>query len=233
MDPNEITTVFQPIVDLRTLEIVGHEALLRHPRIPPQRLFADAETQNSAIALDFLVVKKACDAAASWLPPNLRLFLNLSPRTVSAVAAGAVERIDTGALAPTTVVWELPERHGWPVDPYAVANIRRALSPGLLALDDVGEGHAELTRLARLRPEWIKVSAALVRKNGGDTCHRPALAAVVKLAEEIGSKVIAEGIESAEEAEECFGCGIEYGQGYFFAKPAATPIFGIQSGGVR
>lgn len=224
----QLTIAYHPIVDLRTLEIVGYEALARHPGTTPFQLFLNAERGGYADALDLAAISRACEAAADWLPSGCRLFLNVTPATVRAAASGRIQGIDTGKIPRARVVWELSERRGWPSDPAAIERVKAVLT-GELALDDVGDGHAELTRPFRLHPTWLKASASLIQGCGTDPLHRPALLALVQMAGMIGAKVVAEGIEMVEDMEECRRCGIGYGQGFLFAEPSPVPPLEINA----
>lgn len=82
-----ITTVYQPIIRLSAGEIAGYEALVRYPGLNPLNLFARAAEERRVRDLDLACVRRACEEAAGWLPPGKRLFINLAPETLAAVAA--------------------------------------------------------------------------------------------------------------------------------------------------
>ncbi len=96
----------------------------------------------------------------------------------------------------------------------------------LIAVDDVGSGYAGLRRLTHLRPEVIKVDRCLIQGIDADPVRRAAAIAVIRSGQAIGSRVVAEGIETAPGLAAVLDTGITYGQGFYLARPAATlPTF--------
>ncbi len=92
-----------------------------------------------------------------------------------------------------------------------------------LAVDDLGAGYSNLKYIADLSPEMVKLDRELISNLRQGTRQHPLVRAIVRLSEELGTKVMAEGIETEAEARAAIETGAHYGQGYFFAKPAYPP----------
>ena len=88
-----------------------------------------------------------------------------------------------------------------------------------LAVDDAGAGYASLRHILELRPTYAKLDISLVRGIDGDDLRQALAAGVQYFASRIGCRLIAEGVESNEEAEVLQRLGIEYAQGYLFGRP--------------
>ncbi|HWW92310.1 MAG TPA: EAL domain-containing protein, partial [Vicinamibacteria bacterium] len=87
------------------------------------------------------------------------------------------------------------------------------------AVDDVGAGYSGLESIAKLKPTYLKIDTALVREVHVSVVNRAMCKAIISLGNSIGATVIAEGIHSAEETEALKAMGVEYGQGFYLARP--------------
>ncbi len=95
----------------------------------------------------------------------------------------------------------------------------------MIAYDDFGSGQARLTELADVPPDFVKLDIRLVRGIHRDSGRQSLVQVINQLTEEFGIRVIAEGIETAEEAAMCRRLGCPLGQGYLFGKPDAAEAF--------
>jgi EAL domain-containing protein (putative c-di-GMP-specific phosphodiesterase class I) len=91
-----------------------------------------------------------------------------------------------------------------------------------VALDDLGAGHSTLSVLRELRPDYVKVDRKIISFCDEDLAQQEMIRQIVQTAEEIGSIVLAEGIERKEEAEFVSHCGVQLAQGYYFGRPVPT-----------
>ncbi len=233
MRAGELRTVFQPVIDLRTHEVLGHEALARGPRDTlfeaPRSMFALSERLGVCDELDRLCWETAL-AGASDLPPGGKLFLNVRPESLDA-QGGQRERflsaLGSCSVEPSTLVLEVSER-GAGADPEPfVRRLQSFKNAGFeLALDDVGTGRAGLSAIESIAPDYLKLDASLVRGIHQSLLQQEVLATLVQLAEKIGGAVIGEGIESEAEAATLVEGGAQFGQGHLFAFPT-------ESGAVR
>lgn len=195
----------QPIINLDSKVVIGHEALFRierHPELDPTDLWSEATRTGVLESLEDLVAQLCADLPRT----DGLLFVNADPRS-----AGVVDR------------WRHHERVV--VELSEAARIPDSLVHGLeeagisYAVDDVGSGQANLGALVRMHPAYIKVDRSIV-----DGCHRdPQKAAMLgvlaQYASDIGAHLIAEGVEVAGEAATLRRIGVPFGQGYLFGKP--------------
>lgn len=200
------TMVWQPIVELDTATVVGHEALARFPIGRPDEIFATAAREGSEIvrALDAVCRQKAL----THCPPTGWIFLNVHPASIDAQSWPSI----TDADVASRVVWELPEAAGWV--PHQVPSDQQ------VALDDVGSGYGELLRLARVPWRYLKIDRSLVTQIPHDLVVRALVYDLVQLAQDRGGHVIGEGVEQQREADALATLGVTYGQGFLWGRPA-------------
>jgi len=215
-EPGAIKTVVQPIVRTSDMAIVGYEALARmpiEPLHPPDWWLEQASSVGLRHKLEM-----ACLRAAANLghPPGGRaLFVNASP---SLVADPAVLKL-RDAL-PQRLVVELTEQEA--VDDYP--NLRERLGGWLasgvrLAVDDAGAGYSSLRHVVELAPDYLKVDRELVRDLDSDPTRQALLRAIVAFSHEVGTSVIAEGVETAGELSALRDAKVHLVQGYLLARP--------------
>ena len=221
--------VFQPIVNVRTREILGVESLARFectPLRPPDEWFGEAREVGRATELELAAVRMAL-AQFGAFPSNNFLSVNVSPETV---ATGELEQVLENLPAHRVVV-ELTEHS--PIQDYA------SLLPALdalrergarVAVDDAGAGYSGLRHVLRLRPEILKLDRDLTQGIDADPARRALATALVTFAREIDATIIAEGVETPEELETLLHLGVPLGQGFFLGRPAPAPP--LSTGGV-
>jgi EAL domain-containing protein (putative c-di-GMP-specific phosphodiesterase class I) len=219
-DPDDLTLVFQPIVDLAAATIAGYEALARFPGTAgPDVWFAAAAEAGLAAELEALAIHKAL-AAVPDLPANTFLTVNVSPHILGSapVQDALAARSDLHR-----VVVELTEHT--PV--HDLAALRRQCDElrergALIALDDAGSGYSGLQQLAALRPQIVKLDRALVSDADADPV-RVALAEMLgEFAGRIDAWMLAEGLETAAELAAFARLGVPLGQGWLLGRPAPT-----------
>jgi EAL domain-containing protein (putative c-di-GMP-specific phosphodiesterase class I)/GGDEF domain-containing protein len=232
-----VRTLFQPVVELDTRRIVGHEALSRGPRgslfETPRTMFALSDRVGISDELDHLCFEAALVASVD-LGERGKLFMNVCDQSLG---GGAVPRdalastLKRHGFSPSDVVLEVSERSAGG-DPAAfVARLRGFKDRGFaVALDDVGTGHARLKTVERLEPDYLKIDTCLVRNLHESLMQQEVLATLVQLAERIGGAVIGEGVESEAEATALAEGGARYGQGHFFAVPAEPRTMRTRAG---
>ena len=216
--------VFQAVVDMRTGRPVGFEALARFPGRGPQAVLKDLAVQGEAAqrAFDAESVRMAVAAAREWLPQGARLFANVTAATLAAAVAG-VALPDTGGLP---VVFELAENaatHDVLSGPGAWEALAR--HGAIWALDDVGDGRADLARMSAAvlyGVRWIKVARQVVAGAAND----PARMAVLRSVASLGVQVVAEGIEDPVDLDAVSAVGIGYVQGFALGRPEQRPALG-------
>jgi EAL domain-containing protein (putative c-di-GMP-specific phosphodiesterase class I)/GGDEF domain-containing protein len=219
--PGAIRAVFQPIVRLADLGVIGYEGLSRFPTppglvaLPPDVTLAAAQRAGLRDELEV-----ACwDAIASaGVPPHGRaLWVNLSPE-----ALGHPGLLEVAGRLTSRLVIELTEQD-------AVLNhtlLRRRLRPwiergALVAVDDAGAGFTSLEYVADIRPDFLKLSRGMVAGVDTDPSREAVLRATAAFAREVGARVVAEGVERVEELEALRAMEIDFGQGWLFGRPSA------------
>ena len=211
---------FQPIVDVQTRTVFAYEALIRtdEPTLRrPDLLIAAAERLDRIHDLGRAVrAAVARDAAAA--PADVLLFVNVHGLELTDEALFASDSPLCALSA--RVVLEITERIG--IDevagPARVAMLRKL--GYRIAVDDLGAGYAALGALAVLEPEIVKLDMSLVREIQRHPTKRRVVGAIATLCRELGSRVVAEGVETLDELAVIRDLGIDLIQGYLFAKPA-------------
>jgi EAL domain-containing protein (putative c-di-GMP-specific phosphodiesterase class I)/putative methionine-R-sulfoxide reductase with GAF domain len=221
-EPGVIEAFVQPVVRPADQLIVGYEALARmpiEPSHPPDWWLARAQEVGLRGALEL-----ACLAAAVRLGPTPEerlLFVNLSPSLLA--HPGALKLLDD---LPDRLVIELTEQEA--VEDYE--GLRRDLAPWLsrgvrVAIDDTGAGYSSLRHVIELTPDFLKLDRELVRDLDSDRNRRALVSAVVAFAAEVGTSVIAEGVETDTELDVLRDAEVDLVQGYLLSRPApAWPI---------
>lgn len=232
LEKNQIKVLYQPIVYLPTKELAGFEALVRweHPRLGllnPVSFVPVAEESDLIIKVGSHVLLRAAKDAARWqseLPRIERpLFVSVNISTRQLFKPEAVQEIrhvlgrnivPAGTLrleVTESLVMENPEQ---------AADILKMLagSGAHLALDDFGTGYSSLAYLQRFPFDTIKVARELVRTSSTSS-GSAIMRSIVALAHELSKTVVAEGVESADEATFLRSIGCEFAQGYHFGEP--------------
>ena len=220
-----IWTAFQPIVEIQSRQIMGHEALSRGPRgtdmQPPLVLFSLAARLGLTEELERACRKKAFVDWDAFGAPG-RLFVNTVPATVrdaSFLGRGVLDFLGR-FTSPRFITLEITERQV--IDNHAL--YREAMHAFLelgftFAIDDLGSGYSGLETVATLGATYLKVDMGLVRDVHLKRPSQQIIKAIVEMGNGVGATVIAEGIQTQEEATAIADLGIRYGQGYLFARP--------------
>lgn len=226
---DQLTTVFQPVVDLRGRRVLGYEALSRGPAGSvyqmPLRLFEMAEEADLVFELDRKCRRRALAAAAA-LPAGSKLFVNVFPSAMydpEFQGAALVRLAEAHGLSADRVVLEITERSAIEnYDVFAEALSELTRHGFSIAVDDVGAGYSGLEKIAHLNPRYLKFDRELIRDIDSSYIRREMSRALKAFADRIGSTIIAEGIERDGELRTLLELGIEYGQGFLLGRPAAA-----------
>jgi len=223
----DVVTLYQPIVDLRTLDVLGHEVFSRGPAGGPfedaERLFALAERTGRLLDLERLCRNRALDSALRHLRPGTKLFLNTSAPALAdpAVSGDAFVRlVERQGLDHADVVLEITERVALEERQAFRDTLRNLKREGFgIAIDDMGSGYSSLKALVEVEPDYLKFDISLVRDIDRSLIKRSLLETLVDLSSRIGAKVIAEGIEMEPELATLREMGVPLGQGRFLGPP--------------
>lgn len=225
----DINTHFQPIVSLEDGSIFAYEALSRGPKGSPMEsplmLFGVADKTSLSFELDRLCRRKAIQNVQG-LGPKQKLFVNTFPTTMhdpEFKGEHLQNLLKSANLKGENVVFEITERFA--IENYDLFQKEQAYYADLgfgLAVDDIGTGYGSLEAIANLKPEYVKVDISIVRQIHQSPVKQALLKALLDIGRKVGSKIIAEGIETQEELDTVRGLGVDYGQGYRLARPAST-----------
>jgi len=234
IEKDQIKVVYQPIVYLPTEELAGFEALARmeHPKlglISPNAFIPIAEESDLITRLGSRVLATAAADAVIWqkeLPrPEDQLFVSVNVSSRQVLRTELVQEvralIGRSLLAKGTLKLEITESLAMENPEHAIEILSQIQNAGAeLALDDFGTGYSSLAYLQRLPCNTIKLDRELIKSaGGGEDAAATIVRAMVALAHELGKKVVAEGVESAEDVVFLRSIGCEYGQGYFYGEP--------------
>lgn len=221
----QIWTAFQSIVEIESRHAMGWEGLSRGPRGSevelPLVLFGRAARYGLTEELERSCRRQAFVDWQVFGAPG-RLFVNTVPATIrdtSFLGRGVLDYLGPN-LSPRFVTLEITERQ-------VIENLnlyREAMQAFTdlgfsFAIDDVGAGHSGLETVAILRPSYLKIDMALVRDLPQKRVSQQVVKAIAEMGGGMGATVIAEGIQTQEEADTLRSLGIRFGQGYLFTRP--------------
>ncbi|RKQ87244.1 EAL domain-containing protein (putative c-di-GMP-specific phosphodiesterase class I) [Solirubrobacter pauli] len=227
MDNGELDVYFQPLVRVGDGEVVGAEALLRWRRadgvfVPPDVFLPAVERSELMRPLTDWVLDRALAAAAGWHRSGHRIGVsvnlatgNLSEPDLPGRVLTALRRNELGAGTLTLEITETAAVE----DNAMTGHVLRALRDlGVeLSVDDFGTGHSSLARLAEFPISELKVDRSFVADM--HTSERPIVATSIQLAQTLGLRVVAEGVEDQRTLDALVALGCDLAQGYYFSRP--------------
>lgn len=227
---DEFHLVFQPQIRFADQQLVGVEALLRwdHPDlglVSPDLFIPLAEQNGSIIAIGEWVLNQACAQLRTWHNsgwPGLRLSVNLSTVQLHHLdLTGVVSRaLERNALPPNSLKLEVTETGLMKDIDAASQRLKQLKKTGvLIALDDFGTGYSSLSYLRSLPLDTLKIDRSFTKDLLANSDDRNIVRAIIKLGHTLGLQVIAEGVESIEQATYLQREGCHEGQGYFYSWP--------------
>ncbi|WP_169931484.1 putative bifunctional diguanylate cyclase/phosphodiesterase [Pseudidiomarina aestuarii] len=234
---HELTIYFQPQIDLRTNQLIGAEVLCRWiddelGMVPPDEFIAIAAEQGVLNQLGEQVMGLACDYLRQWQESYaqvVKISVNL-----------AVQQLDSHELVEKLVQFrgELPQQlitleiteSALMTDPeQAMRMIHELRQSGFrFAVDDFGTGYSSLAYLQSFEVDILKIDMSFVHKMIDDGSSAAIVSTIIAMAQTLGMKTIAEGVETEAQAEALLEAGCTSAQGYFFAKPMPADEFAKQ-----
>lgn len=219
---------YQPQIDMRSGALLGVEALLRWQRrgvwVMPDQFISIAEESGQIIAIGEWVLAEACRQQVEWRRAgrSLVMAVNVSTRQLKDPAfpqmvAGVVR---TTGIEPAHLELEITESLLLAEDERVLANLTTLRATGIgIAIDDFGTGHSSLSRLQRLPIDRLKIDRSFVTGLVERREDRVIAAMIINMGHLLGLKVIAEGVETAEQAALLREMECDQAQGYLFGKP--------------
>jgi EAL domain-containing protein (putative c-di-GMP-specific phosphodiesterase class I) len=224
LESQMLMTAFQPIYGLEGKGVVGVEALSRFVSddgAAAELWFAEAAAVGLGANLEFAALGSAA-AAAKSLPGSLFVSLNISP--ASCLDPRLPELFEHIELPINRVVLELTDTVKDEEYPQFISAINPLRDKGLrIAVDDTHSGAGALSRMVHLRPDFLKLGRNVIGDVDKDGIQRALAACLVDFAEQIGTTLVAEGIETVGELKVLTELGISAGQGYLLGRPSVRP----------
>jgi EAL domain-containing protein (putative c-di-GMP-specific phosphodiesterase class I) len=222
-----VDVAYQPIFDLRTNRCLGIEALARFPEpfTRPDLTFAAAHSVGLGLELEELIVRRAWSLLPR-LAKDQYLALNLTPESLFALARRAHDRDEVPL---SSLVIEITEHVA--IDAYAElrGELEQLRERGLrVAVDDAGAGYASLRHVIELKPDIVKIDRSLIHGLAEDCARRVAVSAFVSVARDLGSTVVAEGVELRADRDAVRALGVHAAQGYLLGRPSTDPAYVTQ-----
>jgi diguanylate cyclase (GGDEF)-like protein/PAS domain S-box-containing protein len=230
IERHELRVFYQPIHNLHTRRILGVEALVRweHPErglVSPGEFIPIAEQSGLIADIDAWVLNTSCKQMCNWLAAGVDISfvaVNISSRLFGSghlVQQVAKVLRDTG-LDPAHLELEVTESAVMEDPDQAIEQLHRLRDLGLsLAIDDFGTGYSSLLRLKRMPVQKLKIDQGFVAGLPSDEDDIAIVRVIIALAQSMGMRVLAEGIEHVDQAAFLLANGCQMGQGYWFARP--------------
>src|SRR5215212_3232865 len=227
IDSNQLRVLYQPQVRLSDGATVSCEALVRwaHPErglIDPADFIPIAEESGLIKPLGDWVLRRVCDDKVRWASP-MDVSVNVSPRQLA--DPGFVDNVadilrETG-VDPSQLCLEVTERALFADPDTALLRLSALRAVGVrLAIDDFGIGFSSLWHLRQVpEVDLLKIDRVFISEIGRNPRDSAIVGAVIVLAGSLGMEIVAEGIETEEQADELRSMGADYGQGWYFGRP--------------
>ncbi|ABD68834.1 diguanylate cyclase/phosphodiesterase with PAS/PAC sensor(s) [Rhodoferax ferrireducens T118] len=229
--------VYQPIVELASGAVCKAEALIRwqHPTrglISPVEFIPIAEASGLIVAIGEWVFQQAARQVQAWrtaLDPDFQISVNKSP--VQFYQRGKTktpwaQQLQAMGLPGNSIVVEITEGLLLDTSSSVADQLLDLHDAGIqVSLDDFGTGYSSLSYLQRFDIDFVKIDQSFVRYLIPESTDLALCQAIIAMAHALGMKVIAEGVETAQQRDLLAAAGCDYGQGYLFSKPVSAPDF--------
>jgi diguanylate cyclase (GGDEF)-like protein/PAS domain S-box-containing protein len=236
VDLGEFVLHYQPQISLATNQVIGAEALIRwnHPDlglVPPGRFISIAEDSGLIVEIGEWVLREACRQMMVWRDGGLCdvvVAVNLSAVQFrrGGLLKGVSQALRESGLPPSCLELELTESILIKDTENVLSTVKQLKALGVrLSIDDFGTGYSSLAYLRRFDLDKLKIDQSFVRDIAADPNNDTIVKAIVQLAQGLGLKTIAEGVEDLETLDVIRRHGCDEVQGFHFAKPMAPEQF--------
>jgi diguanylate cyclase (GGDEF)-like protein/PAS domain S-box-containing protein len=234
LEAGEFRVYYQPLVALEDSRIVGFEALTRWQRpqgiVMPGEFIAVADETGLILPMNRQLLVEACQQLRRWhslfpSDPPLAMCVNVTEKQFAQpdLASQISDILQQTGVDPRCLDLEITENIAMGDAERSAVVLSELKAVGVrLSIDDFGTGYSSLSRLQRFPVDTLKIDRSFISGIGSGHETHEIVRIIVVLAHSLGLKVVAEGIETAEQMEmlKCFGC--ELGQGYLFSRPGAA-----------
>lgn len=219
---------YQPITDLASGRVTSVEALLRIRReqevpVAPQEVISIAEDTGRIVELGAWVMRNACEAAAR-MDADVAVAVNLSPVQFRRddIVKMVSEAVEAAGISPGRLNLEITETVLLEDSREILASLAKLKDMGAkVSLDDFGTGYSSLSYLRRFSVDKLKIDRQFVQEIGRNSDHKAIVQTIVNMADALGMRTVAEGVETAEQLRILRDVGCDEVQGYLFSKPLA------------
>jgi diguanylate cyclase (GGDEF)-like protein len=230
LEAGQFALLYQPQIDVETMDIVGMEALLRwnHPErgvILPEEFIGIAEDRGLILPIGDWVLRQACRDVRRFHDRGMQHFrvaVNLSPRQFRdpALATAVESALADAGVAAETLELEITETVAMENVELTMSTLEHFRRSGVtIAIDDFGTGHSSLSYLKRFPLDALKIDRAFVTDLPDSFEDSAIVSSVIQLANGLGLRVVAEGVETAEQLEFLKDAGCREVQGFYFSHP--------------
>ena len=235
----QFRVVYQPIIDLGTGDIRKAEALIRwqHPTrglISPTEFIPIAESSGLIIDIGEWVFRQAADQVVQWRElhhPHFQISVNKSPvqfHSDGSTRKSWAQHLQSLGLPGGSIAVEITEGLLLDTSATVTQQLMEMRQTGVqVSLDDFGTGYSSLTYLQKFEIDYIKIDQSFVRNLVPSSTDLALCKAIIVMAHELGMKVIAEGVETAQQRDLLVAAGCDHGQGYLFARPMSALDFDV------
>ena len=220
----ELTVLFQPIVDADTRQLNGFEALARWNspvlgQVAPAEFIPIAERSDLIHSVTRSVLHKALSQASDW-PSHIKLKINLSARDLSGLCmADLLEQMERSKVDPRRVTFEVTETALGSLETI-LENVAMVKDRGIsLAVDDFGVGYSSLSYIHQLKPDLIKIDRSFVSRLGKNDGAEAIIETIVALSRNVKARCLAEGVEEDAQIAALIGLGCDELQGFGIGRP--------------
>ena len=224
---------YQPVVDIKSKNVVGVEALIRwqHPELgllSPAHFISAAETSGLIIPIGDWVLRTACKQTKIWqkkIDPELTVAVNLSARQFQQpnLTEQIAEALEETGLEAKYLELEITESNAMQNADNTIYTLRELKALGVrISMDDFGTGYSSLNYLKRFPIDTLKLDQSFVREITSNPTDAAIAMAVIAMAHTLNLKVIGEGVEKEDQFEFLQKRGCDYIQGYLFSPPLAV-----------
>lgn len=226
----ELTVAYQPVVSLSGNQIIGAEGLVRwndpaFGPMGPSEFIPVAESSGLIVDLDRYVLRRATADLAEWarsgLPAGFTISVNMSARHLTEPDTVSYVRkvLDDAGVEPGQLTLEVTESSVMVDALAAAANLEALASLGVrIAIDDFGTGYSSLLYLRDFPVDALKIDQSFVDRMIVSTGDAAIVAAVVRLAQTLGLRTVAEGVENVEQLAALRALGCDAGQGFLWSE---------------
>ncbi|MFD0051609.1 putative bifunctional diguanylate cyclase/phosphodiesterase [Actinomycetes bacterium NPDC127524] len=234
IERNELVVYYQPQIDYHSRKIIGVEALIRwnHPKlglVPPSEFIPIAEESGLILPIGEWILWEACTQVKKWNDQgfSIKVGVNLSPRQFKKKdAISCIERLlgKTG-LDPANLDLEITEGIAMNSVDIIIPLLKKLREMGIkISVDDFGTGYSSLAYLSNFPIDTLKIAREFIDKVGKDPGNEAVIASIMSLADNLNLSVIAEGVETVDQAQFLSSLDCRNMQGYLFGKPVPGEV---------